>query len=48
MIGLLFGYGIGLGVAAAINLPEAYVPFCVVFPLSGTLFTRVFRHGNLV
>jgi putative ABC transport system permease protein len=29
-IGLLFGYGIGLGVAAAIELPEAYVPFWAV------------------
>ena len=30
LIGLLFGYGIGLIVAAAIDLPEAYVPFWAV------------------
>ncbi len=30
LIGLLFGYGIGLAVAAAINLPEAYVPLWAV------------------
>ncbi len=29
-IGLLLGYGIGLAVAAAINLPEAYVPLWAV------------------